>query len=234
MTNLDSPRGMVEFFEDFIGWDIMADKPEYGVDTDPAIEIVATAPNGVARITMDGGEANIGGILFGQTQWDITNGIYVEARVRLSAIRAANERVGVWLTDLQEDTLGEYPFTLATTVATAAADPNDAVGIFWEGDTTNGSWYALSQNTDNLVVNGIGNQSVFIPPVADEWQTLSFDIAPGGLVAEFYVDGKPLYRYSGSTSVVADVPLILVWGCQEGTGAINADLDYVYVRSSRQ
>ena len=232
----DTPRGFVEYFQDFIAWDIIADQPEVAVDTDPAIEVVATAPNGVIRATMDAGQTNIGGVLFGQLQWDITNGVYVEARVRLSAIGTGDERVGVWLTDLQEDTLSEYPFTIATTTATAAADPNDAVGIFWEGNPTNKSWYPLSQNADALVVDGVTNVNAWDrkPPVADTWNTLAFDIAPGGKVADFYVDGKLIYHYEGTTSVVADVPLILVWGVTEGATAINADLDYVYVRSQRQ
>ena len=228
----DTPRGSVEFFEDFVGWDIIADKPEFAVDTDPAVEVVATAPDGVVRITMDAGQTNIGGILFGQTQWDITNGLRVEARVRLSAIGAAAERVGVWLTDLQEDTLSEYPFTASTTALTAVADPNDAIGIFWEGDGPD-SWFAASQNTDVVVVDSIANGTALIPPVAATWQTLSFYIAPGGKLAEFHVDGKLLFQYSGSTPVVADVPLVLVWGCTEGTTAINFDLDYIYATQPR-
>lgn len=232
----DTSRGRVEFFEDFIGWDIVADQPEYGVDTDPAIEVVGTEPNGVVRITMDGAQSNIGGLLFGQTQWDISQGpLIVEARVRLSAIGTANERVGVWLTDLQEDTLSEYPFTLATTVVTAAADPNDAVGMFWEGDPTNKSWYLLSQNTDSLVIDSLtnmaaGNRTV---PVAATWQTLKMVINDDGKDVEFSVDGKVLYRYIGSTAAVADVPLIPVFGVTEGTTAINADIDYIYVSGSR-
>lgn len=231
----DSPWGFVEYKQDFIGWDIVADQAELAVDTDPAVEIVATAPNGVLRITMDAGQTNIGGALFGQLQWDISNGIYVEARVRLSAIGTAAERVGVWLTDLQEDTLSEYPFTIATTAATAVADPNDAIGIFWEGDATNASWYPLSQNTDTLTVDGVANMTAAqrTPPVANTWQTLAFDIAPGATVVDFYVDGKLIYHYSG-TAAVADVPLIPVFGCTEGTTAINADLDYILVRSPRQ
>lgn len=232
----DTPRGMVEFFEDFIGWDIMADQPRYAVDTDPAIEIVATAANGVARATMDAGQSNIGGIVFGQLQWDISTGIYVEARVRLSALGTGDERVGVWLTDLQEDTLSEYPFTIATTTATAVADPNDAVGIFWEGNATNASWYPLSQNTDVLVVDGVTNVGAQSrrAPVAATWNTLAFEIAAGGKHAEFSVDGEVIYTYDGTTAVVADVPLVLVWGVTEGATAIDADLDYVYVRSPRQ
>ena len=232
----DTSRGRVEFFEDFIGWDIIADQPEYAVDTDPAIEVVTTAPNGVMRITMDAGQANIGGLLFGQLQWDISQGpLIVEARVRLSAIGTADERVGVWLTDLQEDTLSEYPFTMATTVVTAVADPNDAVGMFWEGNPTNKSWYLLSQNADSLVVDGLTNTDAVnrVPPVADTWQTLKMVINNSGKDVEFSVDGRVRYRYQGTTACVADVPLIPVFGCTEGTTAINADLDYIYVSGSR-
>lgn len=232
----DTGRGRVEFFEDFIGWDIMADQPEYGVDTDPVIEVVATEPNGVVRVTMDAGQSNIGGVLFGQLQWDVSQGpLIVEARVRLSAVGTADERVGVWLTDLQEDTLSEYPFTIATTVATAAADPNDAVGYFWEGNPTNKSWYPLSQNTDSLVIDGVtnvlaGDRKV---PVLAVWNTLKFVLNNSGKDVEFSIDGKVQYRYIGTTACVADVPLIPVFGVTEGTTAINADIDYIYVSGSR-
>ena len=231
----DTDRGFVELFEDFIGWDIIADKPEFAVDTDPVIEVVATAPNGVVRVTMDAGQSNIGGILFGQLQWDITNGVRVEARVKLSAIGAADERVGVWLTDLQEDTLSEYPFTATTTALTAAANPDDAVGIFWEGNGGSGNWFAAGQNTDVITANGIANQTYKPKPVAGAYNTLCFDIAPGGLVADFYVDGKLILNYkSATTPVCADVPLILVFGVTEGTTAIDADLDYIGAKSQRQ
>lgn len=230
----DTSRGFVEYFEDFIGWDIIADKPEFAVDTDPAIEVEATTPNGALRVTMDAGQTNIGGVLFGQTQFDITNGFRIEARMKLSAIGAADERIGIWLTDLQEDTLSEYPFTTTTTTLTAAADPNDAIGIFWEGNGPNAGWFAASQNADAIVVNGVANQTVWPKPVAATYNTLCFDVAPGGLVADFYVDGKLIYHYSGTTAVCADVPLIPVWGVTEGTTAINCDLDYVYFRTQRQ
>ena len=234
----ETSRGFVEYFEDFVAWDIVADKPELAVDTDPVVEIVAGAggEDGVLRITMDAGQTNIGGALFGQLQWNIfDNGIEMEARVKLSAIGTADERVGVWFTDLQEDTLSEYPFTIATTVATAAADPNDAIGFFWEGNPTNKSWYPLSQNSDSLVIDGVTNvdSTRRTPPVAATWQTLRMYVAPGAKYAEFYVDGKLLYTYSGTTAAVADVLMIPVFGCTEGTTAINADLDYIWVRKPR-
>ena len=232
----DTPRGEVKFSEEFT-YDVVADKPEYAVDTDPAVEIVATAPGGVVRITMDAGQTNIGGILFGQTQLDISGGIYVEARVRLSAIGTAAERVGVWLTDLQEDTLSEYPFTMATTVATPVADPENAIGMFWEGDTTTGSWYGLAQNADSLTANHIGavadGSAKASGPVAAEWQTLAFDISPGATTVDFSVNGQHLYRYKSATAAVADVPLIMVFGATEGTTGINADLDYIEYRMGR-
>ena len=227
-------RGDRVFYEDFEGWDVVADSPQYATDTDPAVEIVSGEDFSGPRITMDAGQANIGGILFGQTTHDITNGFSVKARVRLSAIGTANERVGVWMTDLQEDTLSEYPFTIATTVATAVADPENAVGIFWEGDPTTKSWYALSQRTDVLTVDGVTNQTVYKPPVAATWQVVGFDVAPGGLHAEFTVNGDIIYTYDSKTiPVCADVPLILVWGCTEGTTAINADLDEIECRDGR-
>lgn len=226
--------GVVEYKQDFIGWDIVADQPEVAVDTDPAVEVVAAGIGGVVRITMDAGQTNIGGILFGQTQWNpVDHGIYVEARVRLSAIGTGAERVGVWLTDLQEDTLSEYPFTQTTSALTAVADPNDAVGIFWEGDSALG-WVAASQNADSLVVDGISNGTARVSPVANKWDILTFEIAKGGKDAVFAVNGTVIAEYHGTTPVIADVPVIPVFGATEGTTAINADIDYIIVRGGRE
>ena len=231
----DTPRAHVEFFEDFLG-DVVADTPEYAVDTDPVVDIVAAQPNGVLRVSMDAGQANIGGIGFGHTHWDRDQGLYMEARVRLSAVGTAAERVFVGFTDLQEDTLSEFPFTIAGMTLTAVADPNDAVGFVWEGDATSPAWFPASQNTDVLVVDGTTNVAATKrkPPVANVWQTLSLYIAPGGKFAEFAVDGEVVLTYSSATTaVVADVPLYPVFVVTEGTSAVNADLDYMYIRANR-
>lgn len=222
-----------EIKEHFVGVDVVADRPEWAVDTDPAVEIVSGAggEGGVVRITMDAGQTNIGGILFGQLQWNpVDYGVYVEARVRLSAIGTADERVGVWLTDLQEDALSEYPFTMTTAALTAAADPNDAVGIFWEGNGPD-SFVFAGQNTDSITANSIANPKALVPPVAGEWHVIAFEIAPGGLEATAWADGEVIGTYSSTTPIVVDEEYIPVFGATEGTTAINADLDYIIVRS---
>jgi len=229
----DSPRDKVMLFEDFVGWDIVADQAEVGVSTDPATEVVSGGIDGIVRITMDAGQSNVGGIEFGQLQWDISNGITLEARVRLSAIGAADERVFVGLHDAKTDTVSEFPFTIATTVLTAAANPDDAIGFVWEGNSTNASWYAASQNNDSVVIDGVANQTKYLAPVAATWNTLKMEIAPGATHVEFSVDGEHLYTYDGATAAVDDVALIPVFMGTEGTTAINADIDYMYVESRR-
>ena len=239
--SIDTERGKVSLFEDFLG-DVIADHPEYGVDTDPAVEIVTatngTGDGGVLRITMDAGQSNVGGIGLGTTVWSAyDNYLYFEARVRLSALGTGAERVFVGFADVQADTLSEMPFSGATATLTATADPDDAIGFFWEGDMTGNYWIPASKNTDALVVHGSLNmtaeQKTNATFAAAAWTTLSFRVDSSAKVAEFFVNGKQVYRYQGTTAVCADVSLIPEFVVTEGTAAINADLDYVYVEQGR-
>ncbi len=233
-----TPRGTVEFFEDFL-YDVVADKPEYSVGTDPAVEIVATGEDGVVRTTMEAGQSNIDGMSFGQLQWQVGEGTLIyEARVKLSAIGTGAERLFVGFTDVQEDTLTEFPFTGATTVITPVANPDDCIGFFWEGDMTNPVWYPASQNTDALVVDGTNMTSAaraVAQPVAAAYQTLRFEVGPDGSVATFYVDGIEIYRHENKSTpvVAASTPLTPYFVVTEGTAAINFDVDYVYVSKGR-
>lgn len=230
----DSPRGVVHFWEDFL-YDVVADKPEYSVDTDPAVQIVATGEDGVVRTTMEAGQANIGGMSFGQLQWTVGEGyLFFEIRCLLSAIGAAAERIFVGFTDVQEDTLTEFPFTISGVTITPVASPDDVIGFLWDGAATNLSWYPASQNTDALVINGTANVAAAdrTPPVAGVYQTLRMEIFDDAKVVVFSIDGKQIYRYSG-TAAIADVALTPYFVVTEGTTAINFDVDYVEVEKTR-
>ena len=237
-TAIDTPRGKVMFFEDFL-YDVATDKPEYSVGTDPAVEIVATGENGVVRVTMEAGQSNIDGMSFGQTQWYVDEGTLIyEARVKLSALGTASERLFVGFTDVQEDTLTEMPFTGATTVLTPVTNPTDCIGFFWEGDMTNPVWTPASQNTDALVVDGTlmtATAQNVAQPVAGTYQTLRIEIGPGGFVATFYVDGQEVYRHENTATpvVAAATALTPYFVVTEGTTAINFDVDYIYVEGAR-
>lgn len=238
--SVDSPRGKIRYFQDFVGWDVVADQPEVAVDTDPAVEVVAAGIGGVVRITMDAGQTNIGGIGFGQTHWSVyDNDLYLEARVKLSALGTASERVFVGLTDLQEDTLSEMPFTGATTVLTASGNPDDAVGFFWEGDMTDAYWQAGSIDGDAVVVGSATNamnatQRAAAAITAGQWHTLGIKISSAACYAEFSVDGEVVYTYNvAGVPITSDVAFSPIFVATEGTTAIDADIDYMLVEAGR-
>ncbi len=157
-----------------------------------------------------------------------------EIRVKLSAIGTAAERIFVGFTDVQEDTLTEMPFTIATTALTAVANPDDAIGFMWEGDATNASWYPASQNNDALTVDGMNmTAQQRTGPTADTWQTLKFVIGNNGKTATFSVDGVEIYEHTGTATVTDNVALTPLFVVTEGTAAINFDVDYIYVEASR-
>lgn len=230
----DSPRDKVFHMEEFNDVAIIADKPEWGISTDPVPTILATGTDGILRITMDGAETNTGGVSFGNLQYDISNGIIFEARVRLSAIGTGAERIFIGLTDVQQDVPSEMPFAIAATVLSASSDPDDAIGFFWEGDATNASWYPAGQNNDAVTVDGVANVvgSDRSGPVATVWNTLKMEIAPGATHVDFSVDGNHILTYDG-TAAIDDVALIPTFAATEGTTAINLDFDYLYIETRR-
>ncbi len=237
-STTDSARGKVSFFEDFL-YDVVADKPEYSVDADPAVEIVATGQNGVVRATLDSGQTNVGGMAFGQLQWYIPNAggeghLTLEVRVRMSVISSTDGDTFIGFTDVQEDSLTENPFTISSTTVSASANPDDAIGFVFHGGATNASWYPVSQNSDSLVIDGVTNMTAGqrTPPVATEWQTLKMVISDAAKVVVFSVDGVEIYRYSGAQAI-DDVALTPIWVNLEGTDASNVDLDYISVEATR-
>ena len=73
----------------------------------------------------------------------------------------------------------------------------------------------------------------FAGVTAATWHTLSVRIDDGATWVEFAVDGKVVYTYNGATAAVADVALVPVFVITEGTGAMDVDLDYIYVEMGR-
>ena len=237
----DSELGFVEFFEDFLG-DVIADHPEYGVDTDPAVEIITATDGsgigGVVRTTMDAGQSNIGGIGFGTTVWSAyDNFLEMQARVKFSALGAASERVFIGFTDVQADTLGEMPFSGATTVLTASGDPDDAIGFFWEGDMTGAYFAPGSVKADAVIIDGATNMTAVEKTkatiTAAQWHTVKLRVQSGAKYAEFFVDGNLVYVYNSAATAITDVALMPTIVVTEGTTAINFDIDYVRVRMGR-
>ena len=233
-----SEYGTVEFFEDFL-IDVIADAPEYSVDT-TVVEIVSGAggEGGVLRNTMTGAGSDVQGVAFGQLQWSAHDSwLELVARIKLDVLGTAAERVFVGLTDLQEATMSEFPFTGATTVTTAVANPDDAIGFFWEGDMTGAYWAPSSQNADAMAVHGSANMTAVQKTNATitpgSWHELKMRIDSGAKYCEFHVDGTLVYTYDSATAAVADVPLTPIFVVTEGTTAMLADIDYISVKMGR-
>lgn len=239
----DAEFGIIRLHEDFTGVKVVADKPEWGVDTDPAVEIVTNADSsgvgGVVRVTMDAGQSNVGGLNIGGLQWSAyDNYLLFQVRVKLSALGAASERIFVGLTDVQEDTLTEQPFTGATTVLSGSGNPDDAIGFFYEGDMT-GSYFAPAAVKADAVTVGAAvsaqtaTERGLAPVVAGEWVTLGMRIENAAKNVVFTVNGKTVYTYKSTVGVISDVALIPCFVVTEGTTAINFDVDYIHLEMGR-
>jgi hypothetical protein len=229
LTAIDS-KDTIRFFDDFLG-DVVSEKWSAADGSDPQsvlATILAGQVNGVVRLTSGDagtGDAADASVLTLGLNWSAAMGnLFMEAKVKLSAITAV--RVNVGFTDVLATTTLESPFSLGASDALTSVTTNGVCFVFDTAADTD-VWWACGVKAD-VDATKVNTGSV---PVADTYQTLRIEIDLAG-TATFYIDGRIVATVANA--VTAATPLTPVISVVTTTTATKSvDADYLEVSGDR-
>lgn len=222
----DTTKGMVHFFDDFLGDTINLDLYVVTVVTGGTAFAINTQHNGVVRGTAAGTDGHMQPI-YGPAQWraDAGGPMTFEARVTLITSLADGETyIG-----FSDEATGETPITVSTTdVETSTA--TNAAGFAYTGGGT-ADWKAVSVNADADGTVTRCNRGGATTPALGTWQTFKVVINVDG-DADFYING--VWHYT-ETLAVAPATLLNLFVVQQDAGtARSTDIDYIEVWAGRR
>ena len=225
----DTSFGEVRKFEDFIVTAI-ADLPEIDVlANDGGTAEVTAGADGLMRITLDGDNADDGAACsFGVLAY-IAGDAYLkmEARIYIDDVTDYKLFIGFGDSIASAD---ETSFSATSDVVTIDTMSN-GIGVLWDGDSTTTQLWAVAGATDVVTV-GQGLTSVY-NPVAATFTTIGCLLSKDRKSAQFYVDGKEVYRIDSDSVLVAAASLVPgIWGYDQAT-ATSIDMDYLYGAKGR-
>ena len=245
MANVQSGFGAVEIFEDFVGWEkplLNTESVQYigglriigqGIEaTDSGVvSLESDALNGVVQFTTtDESEHTVGITTPKMFDVALMAPIVAECRVRFEALDTQAFYFG--FTDVNDNTeiLQGTNISGATTTLTLTA--SDLCGFFisdeltddedwhmvYNGGTTTGETVSTSVDADDDAVAG-------------EFQVLRLEIDNNG-TARWLIDGVLKQTKAGAVSTTTDLACMAMVEAKTTT-VETADLDYFYVKSSR-
>lgn len=224
----DTTKGMIHFWDDFLGDTINLDLYVVNADTGGTAFAINTQHNGVVRGTGDGTDNDITNIM-GPAQWrpDAGGPLTFEARVTLITSIADGETfIGLCNTATDVTPL----LVSATDVQTQGTGVTDAAGFAYTGAGT-ADWKAVSVNADADGTVTRLNRGGATTPVAATWQTFKVVINVDG-DADFYING--VWHYREDLAVAPTVLLALFVAQQDGGTARSTDIDYFEVWAGRR
>ena len=227
--SIDTSFGEFRQFEDF-NVTAIANKAEISVTaiSGGTTEVTAGA-DGRLRINGDGtGDEQVGGVSFGRTNWVAGDGyLKMEARIVLDTIADYKLFIGfaTSLASASETTFSATSDTVTIDTIT------DGIGIVKDGDSSTDALFCVAGDTNTVTVSQ--QISTTYNPVATTFTTIGCYLSLDRTSAQFYVDGKEVYRVDGSTALVAAIALVPgVWVYDQSTGT-NHDVDYLYGAKGR-
>jgi hypothetical protein len=217
---------VVVFNDDFIGdaldakWNIVEGTESATSDA----AILAGGIGGVLRFTTGAAGTGLAADMIQMTQalqWQASNGgLYIEARLKLSAITTCYAFFG--FTDLV--TL-EAPVVSAASGDTLTTNATDAVGFMFDTRMTTDNWWlvGVANNTDATA------QNTGVAPVADTYETFRIEVSAAG-VALFYRNGV-VVGTAMTDAVTAATDLTPTFNVSKTSVAasMTADIDYIAI-----
>jgi len=232
----DTPRGMVEIFDDFLGDTLNGDLYVSTVSAGGTVAITGVEQDGTVQLDTDATDGDAAQ-LSGNLNWRVQDGILgVEMRANLDVITTVGLFIG--FTDATSET-DLIPMTLSGTTFTTTA--TTAAGLLFDTDATNDDWHAFWVDDDNDTPEAIANlRFTGVAPIADTFATyrvVLYDQGAGNpAVAEFTIVDNlgRSYQKRFTTNIDRDAVLTPYIGHENhGAFAHETTVDYFYAWKSR-
>jgi len=223
----DTSKGLVKFFDDFLGDTINLDHYVTNSDTGGTAFAVNVQHNGVIRGSVDTDDNDITNI-FSENQWRADDGGPLTLEVRAKAVTSlADGETYIGFTD--DNATDENPITLSTTdVQTSNA--SDAAGFAYTGAGT-ADWKAVAVRADNDATPVRCNVGGATTPAVGTWQTFKIVVDEDGN-ARYYING--IEHATINSAVTATTLMGFGAAVQSGGTARSLDIDYIEIIGGRR
>jgi len=234
--SIDSPKGMVRQFDDFLGDTLNGDLYVVTVDTSGTVAVTDVEIDGTVQLDTD---TTSGDVAFFATNlnWRIQDGaLRMEARVKTSVITTIALNIGFSDATTESSTI---PTTNASDVFTAVA--TDWIGFSFDVNASTDVITCAWTDDGAVSTEPIANrQFTGLAPVADTYYTYILELQDKGsgntAYATFSVidnNGK-MYTKEFANTIDRDVPLCAVIAHDNtGAAAHETTIDYLEVTKSR-
>jgi len=234
---LDSPKGFVRTFDDFLGDTINTDMYVATISAGGTLAITAQQVNGTVQGTTDGTDEDAGLLCTGLIYKPSNGTLRLEVRAKISVITTARMFIGFSDATTEADLL---PMSIAGTAWTTTA--STAVGLCYSSAATSAYWTGMSVDTDVDLSSPPLADRIFTgcAPVADTYQTFVVELQDQGSgkspICEMSItdDAGRIYSKRFQTNLTRDTLLCGAVGFQnEGAVAHTMTIDYIEVINSR-
>ncbi len=243
MATIQSGRGRIELFDDFMGAEsILANTAAtealgpfrvVGVGfngSDAGVVSGESDPNlnGVARLTSSATGGDVTALVTAKC-YDVAlmGTLVLETRVQFTDLLTKSCFIGFCNTNDDTETI---PASITTTVITLTA--SSQVGFVFDGNATDvDGWYFTFKGGDTTGDTVSVNQLSGVTLVLKEWNIMRIEIDPNG-TARWYIDGILKKTLAGAISTSTDIAAFV--GVEsEGSAVEYMDVDYMYVSANR-
>ena len=226
-TTLDTPKGKVVFFDDFLGKALDVTNWYTGnSDSGGTTPVILLRQGGVIQMGVDTTDNDVtslrSNVNFAASHGTMT----MEARMKLITSVADGENNIGFTDDSATDEIIAVLSTTDTYTATAAAD----FACFSYTGAGTANWKAIASKNGTDATPVACNQGGATTPVVGEYQTFKIVVNTDG-DADFYINGKWQARID--SAITAATLMCFGWDLVSGGTARSGYLDYVEIIGSR-
>jgi len=233
---IDTPKGEVRQFDDFLGSTLNADIWVATVSTSGTAAITDVEIDGTVQLDTDATDGDAGQ-LAGNLNWRVQDGaLRMEARVKFSVVTTI--RVFIGFNDQTSET-DIIPITRSGTTWTTTA--STAIGFSFDTDATNDYFTAMWVDDDSDSTESIANlEYAGLAPIADTYYTYIVELQDQGSSNQVRADltvidhkGR-IYTKTFASTIDRDAVLTPYVGHENATGAVHeTTIDYIETTKSR-